>query len=127
MPRYLASSQVPGDCLGQLNVLASLVLTGGEVVVVAHFALLHQLSDRSCTIWWRGELLLVESTVWWNHLVETRATNGRNPASELAPTADTWDLRTDGQRNAGAGRIRCAPALCPALVVCVSVCLCVCV
>ena len=26
---YLASSQVPGDCLGQLNVLASLVLTGG--------------------------------------------------------------------------------------------------
>ena len=29
MPRYLASSQVPGDCLGQLNVLASLVLTGG--------------------------------------------------------------------------------------------------
>ena len=29
MPRYLASSQVPGDCLGQVNVLASLVLTGG--------------------------------------------------------------------------------------------------
>ena len=29
MPRYLASSQVPGDCLGQLNVLVSLVLTGG--------------------------------------------------------------------------------------------------
>ena len=29
MPRYLASSQVPGDCLRQLNVLASLVLTGG--------------------------------------------------------------------------------------------------
>ena len=29
MHRYLASSQVPGDCQGQLNVLASLVLTGG--------------------------------------------------------------------------------------------------
>ena len=42
------------------------------MVVVAHFALLHQLSERSCTIWWRGEpLLVVESTVWWNHLVET--------------------------------------------------------
>ena len=64
------------------------------VVVVAHFALLHQLSERSCTIWWRGDLLLlvVESTVWWNHLVETRTTNGRNPARELAPTADTWDM-----------------------------------
>ena len=63
---------MPGDCLGQLNVLASLVLTGaGVVVVVAHFALLHQLSERSCTIWWRSQPLLVESTVWWNHLVET--------------------------------------------------------
>ena len=50
------------------------------------------------------------------------ATNRRNPASELAPTADTWDLPTDGQRNAGAGGFRCAPALCFALVVSVYLC-----
>ena len=64
--------------------------------------------------WWR---VLFGGTIWWR-----LATNRRNPASDLAPTADTWDLRTDGQRNAGAGRIRCAPALRLALVY---VCLCV--
>ena len=101
------------------------------VVVVAHFALLHQLSERSCTIWWRSEPLVVESTVWWNHLVETshqRTGETRQANWRLLLTHGTYVRMVNGTPapadfDAHQRCVLLLLSLC--LCVCVSLCLCV--